>query len=96
LEEFAMSLVGTVLGYVLTVFLVLLIARLILDWVGVLTDSPRWVSRVRALTHSGTEPVIAPVRRVLPPVRAGGLSFDLAFILVFIAALILRSVAFSL
>jgi YggT family protein len=36
------------------------------------------------------------VRRVLRPVRAGGLSIDLAFTAVFIAVLILRSIAFSL
>ena len=75
---------------------VLLIARLVLDWAGVLANGPRWVSRARALTHAGTEPVIAPVRRVLRPVRAGGLSIDLAFTAVFVVALILRSIAFGL
>jgi YggT family protein len=40
--------------------------------------------------------VLEPVRRRVKPVRAGGISFDLAFTLVFFAALILRSVAFSL
>ncbi len=91
-----MSLVGTVLGYALTAFLLLLIARLILDWVGVLTNAPPWVSRVRRLTHAGTEPVIAPVRRVLRPVRAGGLSIDLAFTAVLVLVLILREIAFNL
>jgi YggT family protein len=92
-----MSLIGTLLGYVLTAFLLLLIARLVLDWVGVLGSSRSpWVSRARALTHAGTEPVIAPVRRVLRPVRAGGLSIDLAFTAVFIVVLILRSISFNL
>jgi YggT family protein len=40
--------------------------------------------------------VIAPVRRVLRPVRIGSLSLDLAFTAVFVAVLILRSVALSL
>lgn len=40
--------------------------------------------------------MISPVRRVLRPVRAGGLSIDLAFTAVFVVALILRSIAFSL
>jgi YggT family protein len=57
-----MSLIGALLGYALTVFVLLLIARLLLDWAGVLATGPRWVSRARALTHAGTEPVIAPVR----------------------------------
>ncbi|MEU7630724.1 YggT family protein [Nocardia sp. NPDC049220] len=91
-----MSLIATLLGYALTVFILLLIARMVLDWIGVMADSPPWASRARSLTRAWTEPVIAPVRRVLPPVRAGGLSIDLAFTAVFIVALILRSIAFSL
>jgi YggT family protein len=66
-----MSLIATVVGYALTAFLLLLIARLVLDWAEVLGRGPGWVNRARALTHAGTEPVIAPVRRVLRPVRAG-------------------------
>jgi YggT family protein len=91
-----MSLIGTLLGYALTAFVLLLFARMVLDWVGLLANGPRWVDRARALTHAGTEPVISPVRRVLQPVRAGGLSIDLAFTAVFVVALILRSIAFSL
>ncbi|MPZ84073.1 MAG: YggT family protein [Actinophytocola sp.] len=92
-----MSLIGTLLGYALTVFVLLMIARMVLDWVRVATSGgPWWVHRARTLAHAGTEPVIAPVRRVLRPVRAGGLSIDLAFTAVFVVALILRSVAFSL
>jgi YggT family protein len=91
-----MSVIGTLVGVVLTLFVLLMIARMILDWVGVIGSSPFWARRARALTHAGTEPVIAPVRRVLRPVRAGGLAIDLAFTVVFIAAIILRQVAFSL
>lgn len=91
-----MSLIGALLGFVVTVFIVLLIARLVLDWAGVLAGSPGWVWRARALTHAGTEPVIAPVRRVLRPVRIGELSIDLAFTVVFVAALLLRSIVLSL
>ncbi|HEV8562669.1 MAG TPA: YggT family protein [Actinophytocola sp.] len=91
-----MSIIGDLLGFALTAFIVLLIARMILDWTQLLANRPGWAGRARALAHAGTEPVIAPVRRVLPPVRAGGLSIDLAFTAVFILALILRSIAFSL
>ncbi len=90
-----MSLIGTLLGYVLTVFLLLLIVRLVLDWATVLTTVPGWVSRARGLTHTATEPVIAPVRRVLGPVGAGGVAIDLAFTAVLLATFILRSIAFS-
>jgi YggT family protein len=92
-----MDLIGAVIGYVLTLFIVVLIARMILDWTRVLARSaPPWVSRARELSHAATEPVIAPLRRRMPPVRAGGIGLDLSFTVVFIAALILRSIAFAL
>ncbi|MFC4374479.1 YggT family protein [Nocardia halotolerans] len=91
-----MSLIGTLLGYALTVFLVLLIARMVVDWLGTLGNRSPWVDKVRSVTHAATEPVIAPVRGVLKPVRLGEVSIDLAFTVVFIAVLILRAVAFSL
>lgn len=91
-----MSLIGALVGYALSAFILLLIVRMVLDWTGVLANGPQWASRVRAVTHAWTEPVIAPVRRRLPAVRAGGFAIDLAFTAVFFAALILRSIAFSL
>lgn len=91
-----MSLLGNLLGYALTAFLLLLIARLVLDWARTAAEGPHWVGRARTLTHTGTEPVIAPVRRVLRPVRVGEISIDLAFTAVFVVVLILRSVAFNL
>jgi YggT family protein len=95
-EEFVMSLIGIVLGYALTAFELLLIARMVLDWTGVLANGSQGMGRARTLVHAWTEPVIAPVRRVLRPVRVGGLSIDLAFTVVFVVVLILRSIAFSL
>jgi YggT family protein len=91
-----MNAVGLVLGWVLTLFIVVMLVRMVLDWVAVVRTTPYWVRRVRALSHAGTEPVIAPVRRVLPPLRAGGIGIDLAFTVVFVLALVLRTVAFSL
>lgn len=91
-----MSTIGTLLGYALTAYLLVLVARLVLDWARVAAEGPHWASRARALTHTATEPVIAPVRRVLRPVRVGEISIDLAFTAVFVVVLILRSVAFNL
>jgi YggT family protein len=91
-----MSVVGALLGYVLTLFILVMIARMILDWVVVLGRGPYWTRRVRGLTHTVTEPVVGPVRRRLPPLRAGGIGIDFAFTIVFIVAIILRGVAFSL
>ncbi len=87
-----MSALGSLLSLVLLLFLLVLIARAVLDWVGVLTPSRGdGVRRAREVTHRLTEPVIGPVRRVVRPVPVGGAQIDLAFTLVFVATLILRS-----
>lgn len=92
-----MSALGSLLGFLLTLVLIVLVVRLVLDWAVTLAGRmPSWTFRVRGLTHRVTEPMIAPVRRVIPPVRGGGVSFDLAFTVVFIGVVILQAVAFSL
>nr|WP_211177452.1 YggT family protein [Pseudonocardia acidicola] len=84
------------LATVLLLFQIVLLARVVVDWLSVLGGENRALSTARRLTHSVTEPVIAPVRRILPPVRLGSVAIDLAFIVVFVAVLVLRSVALSL
>ena len=92
-----MGVLGSLLGLVLLLFLLVLVARAVLDWAGVLTSSSgEGVRRAREVTYRLTEPVIAPVRRVLKPVDLGGVRFDLAFTVVFVATLILRSIVTSL
>ncbi len=96
-EEDPMSTIGSLLGLVLLLFGLVMVARLIVDWVGVLGNSrAEWLVGARRVTHAITEPVIAPVRRVLPPVGTGGVSIDLAFTVVFVAVWLLRAVALSL
>ena len=92
-----MSALGDLLGWILLIFQLVLIARLVLDWVGVLsTGGAGWTRRARSVTHTVTEPVLAPARRVIRPVRVGSVSFDLAFTLVFIGVVVLRMVVTSL
>ena len=87
-------MVASLLGFVLVLFQLVLIARVIVDWVGVLSPATAGggLHQARRITHGITEPVIAPVRRVLNPVRVGSVSLDLAFIAVFIGVIILRTV----
>ncbi|WP_300015082.1 YggT family protein [Pseudonocardia sp.] len=75
-----MSALGALLGFILLLFLIALIVRAVLDWTGLVTAGDnRWVSGAREVSHRVTEPVIGPVRRVLKPVRIGGVQLDLAF-----------------
>jgi YggT family protein len=45
----------------------------------------------RAL-YSVTEPVLAPVRSLIPPVRTGAMAFDLSPILVFVGIILVSGV----
>jgi YggT family protein len=92
-----MSAVGALLGLVLLIFELILVVRVVVDWVGVFAHGGGGgVVTVRRWTHAVTEPVIAPVRRVLPPLRLGAVSIDLAFTAVFLAVVVLRGVVLTL
>ena len=88
-----MPFVLATVATLLLLFQLLLFARAVLDWSAALAgpSTPGSMrSRVVAVIRALTEPVLAPVRRVLPPVRLGGFALDTAFIVVFIAVLLLR------
>ncbi|MCU1668250.1 MAG: hypothetical protein JWP40_1177 [Blastococcus sp.] len=92
-----MNAVGALLGLALLIFELILVARIVLDWVGVLAPAGGGgLVRARGWTHAVTEPVIGRVRRVLPPMRVGPVAIDLAFTVVFLAVIVLRSIVLSL
>ena len=83
-----------ILSLVLLLVQFLLVARAVLDWTAALAG-PSATGSIRSRLSRGvfalTEPILAPVRRVLPPLRFGGVAFDLAFIVVFLAIVLIRS-----
>jgi YggT family protein len=70
--------VAGLLGIVLLLFELVLIARMVVDWIGVLSPvgGRSGLYQARRITHGMTEPVIGPVRRVLKPARFGSVSID--------------------
>jgi len=81
-------------SFALLLVQVLLIARAVLDWTVALAGPSvpgSFRSRLSGGVHAATEPILAPVRRVLPPLRIGSVGIDLAFIVVFLAIVIIRS-----
>jgi YggT family protein len=58
-----------------------LFPRALLSW---FPASPGSVlASINTVLYRLSEPVLGPVRRLLPPVRAGGFGIDLSFIIVF-------------
>ena len=60
--------------------------RAILSWFPVSPGS--WLVPVNTVLYRLTEPVLAPVRRLIPPVRLGGMGLDMAFMVVFFGLLV--------
>lgn len=66
----------------LQLYWIVLIVRILLSWVPRLPDPVQPVANV---VYKLTDPVLNPVRGLLPPVRTGSMALDLSPILVFIA-----------
>lgn len=72
------------LAYVVEAYVLVLIARALMSW---LPARPGTVFfRVVHVLDAVTEPVLRPIRRVLPPIRAGGMGIDLSIIVVIVLA----------
>lgn len=89
-----MGIILGLISFVLYAFLLALLAYSILSWVmaaGTLAyDSP--VRKVQATLTLICEPVLRPVRKIVPPVRVGGAAIDLSVIIVFLVVSVLASV----
>ena len=89
---------GLVFGLVYIVLLfifVALIVRLVFDWVQMFAREwrPRGVALVAAhAVYSITDPPLKVLRRVIPPLRLGGVSLDLGFLVLFIALSVAMSI----
>ncbi len=83
-----MSIVGQVLATVLLLFWVVLIGRLVFDMVQIFARSWRPTGIVLVIAEgifSITDPPLRALRRVIPPIKIGGVQFDLAFLILIIA-----------
>jgi YggT family protein len=85
-----------VLTYVLTIYLVILIGRMIFGWVQVFARDWRPTGIVLVLAEAiftVTDPPLKFLRRFIPPLRLGMVAMDLSFMVLFIVVLILLEVA---
>jgi YggT family protein len=72
-----------VLSFVLNLFFVALICRLVLDWIQVLARQWRPRGPVLLLAegvYTVTDPPLKFLRRLIPPLSLGGIRLDLAFL----------------
>jgi YggT family protein len=86
-----------VISILLTLYWLILLGRIILDLVRSLTGG-RGLSGLAVpygILYDLTEPVLRPIRRLLPPLRVGAVALDLSPILVFMLIVLLQRVVSS-
>ena len=91
-----MQYLRIVLTYALTIYLVILIGRMIFGWVQVFARDwrPKGILLVLAeAIYTVTDPPLKFLRRFIPPLRLGMVAMDLSFMVLFIVVLILLEVA---
>ena len=74
---------------ILTLYLIALFARIILSWFPMEPGTP--MASVYQFLFTITEPVLGPLRRVIPPVGGGGFRLDLSPLIVLIAIQLIQS-----
>ncbi len=91
-EGGTVGLLKVVLTYLLWIYLLVLIARMIISWVQVFARSwtPRGIVLVVAESvYTATDPPLKFLRRYIPMLRIGTVAMDLSFMVLFIVVLIL-------
>jgi YggT family protein len=94
-----MALFWSVVHLLLWLFFIALIGRLVLEWVQVFSRSwrPQGVMLVLAeALFSVTDPAVKGLRRLIPPVRMGGVSLDLSMLVLLLGVSFLMSMTASL
>jgi YggT family protein len=86
------GIVKIVLTYVLYLYLLLLLGRLIFSWIQAFSRS--WSPRGPVLViaeaiYTATDPPLKFLSRFIPPLRLGSVALDLSFMVLFFAVLIL-------
>jgi YggT family protein len=86
--------IGSVLRLALFLFFIVLIGRLILDWVQAFSRDwrPRGPMLVVAeVVYTITDPPLRALRKVIPPLTLGQLRLDLAFLVLMFGTTVLMS-----
>jgi YggT family protein len=94
-----MRLFWSLIAFLLYLYLLLVLARIIVDITRQFARSWRPVGVTAVgleLVYVSTDPPVKLLRRLIPPVRLGSLSLDLSIMILWIGILALRLLALSL
>ena len=82
-------MVWSFIHLVLQIFLFSLLGRIVLSWFP--SSGPGTLETIQLVLFRITEPVLAPIRNLIPPVRFGGMGLDLSPLIVFLVLEILMA-----
>ena len=91
--------IAAVLNSLLLIYVLLLLVRLVLDWIPFFNREwrPRGAGLVAAeIIYTVTDPPLKLFRRFIPPLRIGQIAIDFGFALTMLLCLILLSVTRSI
>jgi len=71
----------------LQIYLLVLVVRVLMSWFPISRDGS--MATFAGVLYTVTDPVLLPLRRILPPVRMGGMALDLSPIVAFFGLSIL-------
>ena len=94
-----MSLLWQVVGFALWIYIVLILARLVVDWTRQFARAWRPAGAAAVgmeLVYVASDPPIRLLRRLVPPLRLGTVRLDLSVYIVLIVLTVLRVVVLGL
>ena len=90
-----MGIIGSLFSFLVFLFFLMLIGRLVFDWVQVLSREwrPKGAILVLAeLVYTVTDPPLRLLRKVIPSINVGGMRIDIAFLVLMVITSILMNV----
>lgn len=80
----------SILCLLIYTYILVLFGRIILSWFPIAPGGG--MASLYGFLHNITEPVLGPIRRLIPPIGAGGMGFDLSPMIVTFGLFILMRV----
>ncbi|HAT1212692.1 YggT family protein [Corynebacterium striatum] len=94
-----MSTIGIILILILRIYSWILIARIIIEMIQSFSrqfNPPRWFMVLAEPLFMVTDPPVRALRRLVPPLRMGGVALDVSIIVLFLLLSVLMMVVSSI
>jgi YggT family protein len=87
-----MSLIGGLVDSIINALIIMFFARALISWLFVLNIRNQLINQVNSVLALFTEPIVAPIRRVIPPMGSIDISFMVAiFLLIFVQRMVSKA-----